>query len=158
MPNEVKALPSVRTEISELWHQINREMRSLLDDAFRESAMPPPVFFMLREIVREPGITVSELSRRVAMVKSHVSRTVDHLACRGYVRKESDPADQRLIRLFATPAAESALDRTGRNLRAAWQAVVADVPEEQLAALEQGLRILLQTLERNSASRQREKV
>jgi len=158
LANEVRPLPPVRTQISELWRQVNREMRSLLDDAFRESAMPPPVFFMLREIVREPGITVSELSRRVAMVKSHVSRTVDHLACRGYVRKESDPADQRLIRLYVTPAAESALDRTDRNLCAAWQSVLSDVPEEHLAAVEQGLRILLQTLERHSASRQREKV
>ncbi|WP_273378494.1 MarR family winged helix-turn-helix transcriptional regulator, partial [Symbiobacterium thermophilum] len=87
----MNALSPLRTEISRLWHQVNREMRSLLDDAFRQSAMPPPVYFMLREIVREPGITVSELSRRVAMVKSHVSRTVDHMADRGYVRKESDP-------------------------------------------------------------------
>ena len=77
----------------------------MLSDVFRESAMPPPVFFMLREIVREPGITVSELARRVALVKSYVSRSVDLLVHRGYVRKEPDPLDQRLIRLYATPAA-----------------------------------------------------
>ena len=154
----MNALSPLRTEISRLWHQVNREMRSLLDDAFRESAMPPPVYFMLREIVREPGITVSELSRRVAMVKSHVSRTVDHMADRGYVRKESDPADQRLIRLYATAPAERELEQTNRRVCAAWQSLVADMSAEELAAVEQGLRILLKTLERNATTRPREKV
>ncbi len=156
MANEVNRLPPLRSEIGELWHRLNREMRVALNDVFRESAMPPPVFFMLREIAREPGITVSELARRVAMVKSHVSRTVDHLARRGYVRKASDPADQRLIRLYATPAAGPALEHTARELQAAWQAVAANVPEEELAAVEQGMRILLRALERYLATREGE--
>lgn len=156
--NEVKDLPSLRKEISLLWHRVNQEMRSLLSDVFRESAVPPPVFFMLREIVREPGITVSELARRVALVKSYVSRSVDLLVHRGYVRKEPDPLDQRLIRLYATPAAGPAVRRTDRKLCSAWEDVVAGLPEEDLATVEQGLRILLQTLQRNSAHRRRGKV
>ncbi|MEW8977892.1 MAG: MarR family transcriptional regulator [Symbiobacterium sp.] len=147
-----------RQDISHLWHQVNRRMHSLLNHAFRESAMPPPVFFMLREIVREPGITVSELARRVDMVKSHVSRTVDHLAREGYVRKEPDAGDQRLIRLYARPEAQDRLRRTDAAVRSVWESVVAGVPEEELATVERGLRILLETLERNAATRQREKV
>ncbi len=148
---------ALRTEISELWHQVNRRMHGLLHEAFRESDLPAPFFVLLREIAREPGITVSELARRVDLVKSHVSRTVDHLVQRGYVRKQSDPEDQRLARLYILPEAHARLHRTGEAVRAAWDAVVAGVPDEELATVERGLRILLDTLERHSATRKRER-
>lgn len=148
----------LRTEISHLWHQVNRRMHCLLHEAFRESDLPAPFFVLLREIDRAPGITVSELARRVNLVKSHVSRTVDQLVRQGYVRKESDPGDQRLTRLYILPDAHDRLHRTGEAVRETWAAVLADVPEEDLAAVERGLLILLQTLERHTSTCQREKV
>jgi len=143
---------SRRTEIGELWHQVTRRMHGQLQEVFRECSLPPPVFDMLRAIAQEPGITVSELSRRVAIVKSHVSRTVDHLERHGYVRKQSDPNDQRLIRLYLLPPAEVQVQKTDQKVRSAWAEVLADLPEEDLATVERGLRILLETLERHRST------
>src|SRR5690606_41002054 len=62
-----------------LWRHVNREMRGLLHRAGREFEMPPFSFMLLRHIKEEPGITLSELARRVGAAKSHTSTTIEQL-------------------------------------------------------------------------------
>src|SRR5690606_12877926 len=98
-------------EIAVLGQHVNREMRALMLRAGKEYELPPFSFMLLRHIKEEPGVTLSELARRVGAAKSHISTTLEHLVKEGYVEKRSDPSDQRLVRLRVTEAARSVFAR-----------------------------------------------
>lgn len=57
-------------------------------------------YFM--EIVRNPGISQDKLSQRLYYDKSNVARQVAFLEEKGYVRRESDKQDKRVLRLYPT--------------------------------------------------------
>lgn len=137
----------LRTEISDLLRQVNRHMHERFRLAFRDAKLPPHAFFMLRKLIRNPGMTVSELSRQLDVAKSHISKTTDMLTRHGYVEKLPDESDQRLVRLYATPAAAERVAACEAAIQIAWNGMVEGVPPAQLNAVVQGLRILLTALE-----------
>ncbi|MBO2521925.1 MAG: hypothetical protein CW345_09035 [Firmicutes bacterium] len=128
-------------EIAVLWRHVNREMRALMLRAGKEYELPPFSFMLLRHIKEEPGVTLSELARRVGAAKSHISTTVEHLVKEGYVEKRSDPSDQRVVRLHVTEAARSFFASLGDRARGVWAVVLEeyDGPSEEVARFLQAL-------------------
>ena len=57
---------------------------------------------MLARISGNPAITVSELAKLLAMDQTTVSRNLQVLEKSGYIRIESEPADQRIKRIQLT--------------------------------------------------------
>lgn len=109
------------------------------------SDLPFGALIRLRHIAVEPGVTIGELARRSGTVKSHVSKMMEQLVRQGYVEKRTDPADQRLVRVYVTRSAAVAEMET--RAREAWSGVVDEIPEAQLEQVVRGLRILLAALE-----------
>jgi len=139
-------MPDPRTEIGELWRSVNREMHERFRQAFQGCDLPFGTLILLRVIKGEPGITVGELARRSGMVKSQVSKLVEQLVQQGHVQKQADPSDQRLVRITPVATATGSLAEMEARARAAWAAVVDEVPDAQLADVARGLQILLTAL------------
>lgn len=82
----------------------------LLQSGFED--VPRSGSWLLATLVRAPG-TVGELAAQLGTTKQGLSRMSDALVHRGYLRRSSDPADHRLVRLLLTArgrvAAESVL-------------------------------------------------
>lgn len=144
-------MPVTPVEISQLWRHVNRHMRALLRSSMCERDLSPLSFLLLRRIEEEPGITLSELARRVGSSKSHASTMVDQLAQEGYVEKRSDPADQRVIRLHVTKEAERTFERMGERAEEVWAIVLQEFSEAEIEDIERFLRTLLSALERANA-------
>lgn len=141
----------LRTEITDLLRQVNRHMHDRFRLAFRQVHFPPHAFFMLRQLLMNPGATVSELSRQLDIAKSHISKTIDMLARQGYVEKRPDESDQRLVRLYATKEATDQVALCEATIQTAWNGIVEGVPPAQLRAVVDGMRILLTALEQPTA-------
>ena len=60
-------------------------------------------------LCREPGISQEGLARRIYIGKSSVTRALAYLESHGYVRREPDAADRRVMRVYPTAKAEEAL-------------------------------------------------
>lgn len=138
-----------RGEVGQLWWQVNRELHERFRRAIRELGLPPVAMILLRQIHDEPGVTVSELARRVGTAKSHVSNLVDQLVAQGYLEKRTDPTDQRLLRVYMTNAAISLKAKMDERAKAMWAEILAEMPDEQLALVVAGLRTLLAALEQS---------
>src|SRR5690606_39702393 len=95
----------------------------------------------LRQISAGPGVTLSELARRVGAYKSLITTTVEHLVKEGYVEKRSDPSDQRVVRLHVTEAARSFLASLGDRARGVWAVALEeyDGPSEEVVRFLQAL-------------------
>lgn len=135
-------------EIVHLWRQANRQMRGLIRQAVGHYDLPPMAFPLLRHIQDEPGITVSELARRLSTAKSHVSNTIEQLVKEGLVERQSDPADQRMLRLYLSEAATKQLEDMARRTDEAWMLVFEEFPEAELEDVARFLNGLLRALER----------
>jgi len=67
-----------------------------------------PFFFHL---FHHPGQTQEELSRRIMIDKAFTARVVKRLEEAGFLRRERDPRDRRLLKLSLTPAGEAVVPR-----------------------------------------------
>jgi DNA-binding MarR family transcriptional regulator len=138
-------------EIGELWHLVNREIHDQFRHAFSGTDMLPIAHILLRTIAQKPGITVSEVARRIGIVKSHVSKIVDQLVQQGYVEKRADPTDQRLLRIYITQEAKQKMTDFFHLAQGIWAQILADVPEEEQAGVVRSLEVLLAALQKVNA-------
>jgi DNA-binding MarR family transcriptional regulator len=85
---------------------------------------------------REP-LRISELHRHVLLSQPALSRLVDRLAERGLLRRQSDPADGRGVRLALTGAGRALQHRVGRrHARSVARALTAGLDRDELRQLE----------------------
>src|SRR5690242_19982271 len=82
------------------------------------SGIPGPRLSALSVIVYRGPITLGELAAAEQVRPPTMTRVVGALEADGLVRRESDPADRRLVRLRATAAGARVLER-GRARRIA---------------------------------------
>jgi DNA-binding MarR family transcriptional regulator len=101
-----------------------------------------PALLAVAQHIAPHGTRVTELAERAWLTKATVVHAVDELERLGYVRREPDPADGRAKLVVPTERARAA-ERTAREviaeMRKAWAALMGD---EELEALEAGLRRL----------------
>ena len=75
--------------------------------------------FALQVLWREDGLTHSELAERLAVQPATVSPMVKRMEKAGLVERRRDPADERISRVYLTPA--------GRNARGSVETVWQDL-------------------------------
>jgi DNA-binding MarR family transcriptional regulator len=110
---------------------------------------PPAVRQLVaRQIIDHPGITVSEMSRRLGIAKSHISGTVEELSQKGWVEKRAYPEDRRVLHLFLSPDGIIRVEENRATARQAIADVIADLPPEQTLRLVADLHALLDVSQR----------
>lgn len=85
---------------------------ALLARRFADAGVRTAEHEVLVNLWRDPGISQQTLARRCFNAKSHISALLSSMEQRGWVRRESDPADARARRLFLTAAGERLVART----------------------------------------------
>jgi DNA-binding MarR family transcriptional regulator len=82
-------------------------------------------------------VRISELNRHVLLSQPALSRMVDRLAERGFVERQSDPADGRGVRLSLTAAGRARQRQIGRrHARGVASAMTARLDPAELRQLE----------------------
>ncbi len=89
---------------------IRRLMRASLQADMRLAPLTRPQMHALEALVRGGAMSLKALSRHLALAHSTVSGIVDRLEQRGLVRRETDPADRRGVRLSVTRPVQEYMD------------------------------------------------
>lgn len=92
-------------ELDEALRQVSRAVNRAARRQARSEPLTEAQVEVLRTIVRNPGTAPGELAATIEMRPSNVSATLRHLTERGLVRRETDPADRRCVRLLPTDKA-----------------------------------------------------
>lgn len=83
-------------------------------------------------ICHKPGMTQEEISRELCLNKSTVTRAINQLEERGYVKRESKPEDKRSLLVFPTEKMENILPRV-RKATSEWNELIScGIPENEL--------------------------
>lgn len=103
----------------------------------------PPVLF---ELWKQEGMTQSELAARLKVTPATVTRMLQRMERNGFIRREPDPEDQRISRVFLGPegsAIQSRVEKVWETLEAETS---ANFPPDDLASLRRLLLRLRQNL------------
>ncbi|MBA3447268.1 MAG: MarR family transcriptional regulator [Pseudaminobacter sp.] len=98
---------------------------------------------MLMNLYRHPGMSQHDLARKLLVGRSNITMLLPQLETRGVVRRESDVADKRVLRLFLTGEGEALLMRALKiysalieRVMAQSSAVECDTMGEQMRRIE----------------------
>ena len=106
-----------------------------------------PFFFHLSH---HPGQTQEELSRRIMIDKAFTARVVRRLEEEGYLLREPDPRDKRILRLSLTPTGEAMVPRLHEITQERVNLLTAGFTEEE----KQTVQELMGRMTRNALSRE----
>jgi len=83
-----------------------------------ETGLTPPQYRILK-LAGAAGERSTRLAERLAVAKPTLTAIADGLVAAGYVIREAEPGDRRVVRLSLTPAGRAALERADAAY-AAW--------------------------------------
>lgn len=107
---------------------------------------------LLTELGRSGPLSVSELSMRVLLERSWVSRAVDGMAERGLVTKAQDPNDARSRLVTLTADGEQTVNDLNRTLDEHAEQLLGSLRERDRLAVENSLLLLLKALRDDAAA------
>lgn len=138
-------LRAIADQIDQDLRVIRRALRQPLEAETAKGELTDPQTAVMREVVRNEGVNLRDLSRAVSLAHSTVSGIVDRLEKRGMIERRPDEKDGRISCIFPTaPVREfvrekipelnrgpllNALARTNRNERAAISAALRRLRE-----------------------------
>ncbi|MCG8635771.1 MAG: MarR family winged helix-turn-helix transcriptional regulator [Desulfobacterales bacterium] len=116
---------------------LTRTIHAIIEIQFKGLNLQKGQSIYLTRICENPGITMKELSRLLAVDKTTASKVVKKLADEKLVRKARDPADRRARPLYPTEKAAAAyrviIEEENRLTR---QCYAGFTPDEQAAVLD----------------------
>ncbi len=98
----------------------------------------------LSELLVTPGLTVSQLARRMSVHLSTSSNLLDKLEAHGLVRRERGREDQRIVRVYLTAAGEGVLRKAPQPAEGVIPDALSRMPASALENLQRELRVLLE--------------
>ncbi len=114
----------------------------ILKDRLRGYGLTNLQFLILGALAEEDGLNVGEIGQRLVLDSATLSGTLDRMAENGWINKEADPHDRRVVRVFLSSKARQ-LSEELREVRAQGnQEVLKNLSLEEKVLLKRLLRDL----------------
>lgn len=144
MPELAAQADRINSELS----AIRRVLRRPLDAEVARGDLTLPQSAVMRVVVREDGVSLKELSRKVSLAHSTVSGIVDRLEKRGMIERRPDPVDGRVSRIHPTSVvSEFVRERIPALSRGPLEAALSRASIEEREGMERALARLRELLE-----------
>lgn len=98
-------------------------------------SLPPSELEVMRQLDRQPGLSLGEVAEELGLQPSNASATVRSLALRGLVERRPDENDGRVTRLIPTDEASRSRQVRERAWGRRLQRELEALPAEQARAL-----------------------
>lgn len=102
-------------------------------------------------IDREPQCTQKMLTDQIEVDPGSITRQVKRLEAEGYIRREDDPRDNRLTRIFLTARGRRYVDRKMELRREFLRRMLAGIPPKEVERLQATLTRIHENVSRSSA-------
>ena len=139
-----------RRELATVLRDLAWTIHRLVPEVAGLEPLPTTELAVVKQVLADPGVTVTELARRLGMRQSNVSAAVRALAGRGLVARERCTRDRRVTRLVPTEkslGARSSIDTVwsgtvgaAMSRLAPGQVASIDAASDALRALDEVLR------------------
>lgn len=120
--------------------EVNRLIHEYIAGILSHHKLPVTTMIIIREIKNEPGISISELSRRTGIAKSHISNIIRKLHEENWIEKRHDVSDHRIQQLFLSQLASEHLESARADLKLRVADLLSEIPETRTEELIKGLQ------------------
>lgn len=131
--------------------QVELAARARLDDIVRPSGLTSLQYTALTVLERNDDMTSAKLARNSFVTAQSMADMVGALESRGLIERRRDPSDRRRLLVGLTPAGRALLEEYRPAVTELESAMVAGLPETDVA----GLRRTLRACHANLAARPR---
>lgn len=100
----------------------------------------------LLELSREARLSQNSLATRLQLDKSTVSRIVTLLERRGWVERQRDKIDARIVRVHLTGAGQAASAKLASSRQAKFSTIFAAIPDSKRTTVLNSLDILIKVI------------
>ncbi|RJX34743.1 MAG: MarR family transcriptional regulator [Desulfarculus sp.] len=97
---------------------------------------------ILAALEQEEGPSAGEIGKRLVLDNATLSGTLDRMAEKGLIRKESDPSDKRMLRVRLTPKARALSQSLGQARQESNEEILSRLSLEEKLLLKRLLRDL----------------
>jgi DNA-binding MarR family transcriptional regulator len=115
-----------------LIHDVSRLRRSAFDRCLKPLNVTRSQWWVLAYLSREDGMTQSRLAEELDLGKVAVGGLIDRLEKSGLLRREADPSDRRVNRVFLEPKSKQLIARMRKVSHKMNQQILAGLAEEDL--------------------------
>ena len=112
-------------------------------EKFEELGLNGGQYVYINCACRCPGISQEQMARQILINKSNVCRQLAQLEQNGFIRREPDARDRRVLRVYPTDKAEEALPVIQKVLADWRDYLTADLSQEERETLDLLLERLL---------------
>ena len=142
-------------QLQALQYFVRKAWRLLIvnaDDGGNLLDLPVGQLRCLRRIMENEGCKLIDLARETNLSLPNASRLVDRLVQRGFVMRETDPADRRAVRLYITEQARAIIEQIDGKRVEHLRHTTELLSSEQIDAVIEQLRVVIDAAERMRAS------
>jgi MarR family transcriptional regulator, organic hydroperoxide resistance regulator len=100
----------------------------------------------LSELHEQPGLRVSDLAARLSLRQSTVSNMIDQLARAKHLKRSRSDSDQRVVRLYLTPAGQKLIAKAPQPARGVLPDALESLQAKDLKKLDAHLQALLSAM------------
>lgn len=100
-----------------------------------EGITPHQLEALVGLMAQPDGVTMNDLARAQGVALSSATALADRLVRNGLAERGGDPADRRVVRLLATPAARAAAERFQAGRRALFLDMMRELSDGEVAEL-----------------------
>lgn len=118
-----------------------------IDRTLAEDGMTATQWMTLVSLYFNHADTCAGLARRMAHDKGAMTRIIDQIEANGWVLRQRDPDDRRVVRLTLTDAGRAAALSAKQKVIACWNGFLADWSEREVEDLVHMLQRLRNTME-----------
>jgi len=115
---------SYRDNIVFLLAKAHQRAQGVLKGYLQPFGLTPMQCLFMESLWEEDGLAVGEIGRRISLDTATLAGVLDRMVTAGWVRRETDPDDGRVARVFLTEKARSAItdlasviERTNQELQ-----------------------------------------
>jgi DNA-binding MarR family transcriptional regulator len=125
-----------------LLNQAHFAMRMQVDEALKPFEVSGLQYTMLSLIGLHPGSSSAELSRRFFRTQQAMGQLLTGLEARGWLVREEDPSNRRMLRVTLTDTGQSVVTLGGKAIDSLEQAAFSQFDDEEIAMFRSVLEAL----------------
>ncbi|HTJ67775.1 MAG TPA: MarR family transcriptional regulator [Actinospica sp.] len=133
--------------VSSLYRAANAVRNHLTNTVLREHDLSWTGFVVLWVVWIFDGLETRHAAQSAAISKGTLTGVAKTLEARGWLRRETDPADRRLVQLSLTAEGVALMEELYPKFNAAEAEVVARISPDHLPTLTEHLRTMVSTVE-----------
>ena len=137
-----ESLESQCERTAALLHRVSRALRDPQDEDWLSLDVSMAQLKVLFSLYYRGPATVGVLAGKMGVTLPTVSATLERLVRAGYVERENDPEDRRVVINQLTAAGTSLVERLREERRARVDQALRRLTPEQIAVLQEGLSAL----------------